>query len=378
MGSMVYLSAGHIHIDWGKNRGYTDHGVLFQPGDEALGPYEYVGDNNERIIEEKPCLCRSLSRIKPRLEMLGYTLTACRSWSEPPSNDGENGMPRPSFEALNSFLRSLPWETEGVYFDFDQAVIGTFGRPLDTYLVLRLLAEFPELANLPIRWEYADIVENGWISASDIVPGSGAERCLIVTEGSSDVHILQRSLQLLYPEVADFFDFIDMKDGNPFPGVGNLVAFCRGLARIGYTGRMLIVLDNDTAGRGASEAISSLDMSTNVKVTTLPSLPEFSRFRTLGPSGDAVEDINGRACAIECFLDLSVIDAEPAVRWTTFDKKSKSYQGELVQKDDYARAFSDQFGRADTYQTRKLHALWAHLIAESTVSRSYFPYEEDW
>ncbi|MDB6105453.1 MAG: hypothetical protein JWO52_5452 [Gammaproteobacteria bacterium] len=378
MGSMVHLTAGRIHIDWGKNRGYTDHGVLFQAGDEAVGPYRYVGDSNERIIEEKPCLCRSLGRIRPRLEMLGYTLEACRTWLESWHGDDENAIPSTAFEELKEFLRSLPWEMDGPYLDFDGMVMGTFGRPLDTYVVLRMLAEFPELENLPIRWEYADIVEGGWISPDDIVPGSGAQRCMIVTEGSSDVHILERSLQHLYPDVADFFDFIDMKDGNPFPGVGNLVTFCRGLARIGYTGHMLIVLDNDTAGRGALEAIGSLDLSPNVRVTTLPSLPEFSQFKTLGPSGDAIEDINGRACAIECFLDLNVIDAEPAVRWTSYDKKLKSYQGELVRKDDYTRVFSDRFNRGDTYQTNKLHALWAHVIAESTVNRVIFPYEEDW
>lgn len=378
MGSMVYLTAGRIQIDWGKNRGYTDHGVLYQAGDEGVGPYEYVGKGNERIVKEKPCLCRSLGRIRPRLEMIGYTLEACLNSLESGPSGDDNALPRAAFEELKKFLRSLPWDMAGPYLDFDEMVVRTFGRSLDPYIVLRALAEFPELENLPIRWEYADIVEGGWISPNDIVPGSGAQRCMIVTEGSSDVHILERSLQYLYPEVADFFDFIDMKDGNPFPGVGNLVTFCRGLARIGYTGRMLIVLDNDTAGRGAFEAIGSLDLSPNVKVTTLPPLPEFRHFRTFGPSGEAIEDINGRACSIECFLDLNVIDEKPAVRWTTYDKKLKSYQGELVRKDDYTRAFSDRFSRSDTYQTDKLYALWAHLIAESTVSRELFLHRENW
>ncbi len=378
MGSMVYLTAGRIQIDWGKNRGYIDHGVLYQAGDEAVGPYEYVGENDERIIEEKPCLCRSLGRIRPRLEMIGYTLEACVTWLESQPGDDEDAVPKTALEELKIFLRSLPWDVDGPYLDFDAMVMRTFGRPLDPYIVLRVLAEFPELESLLIRWQYADIVEGGWITPGDIVPGSGAQRCMVVTEGSSDVHILERSLNHLYRDVADFFDFIDMKDGNPFPGVGNLVTFCRGLARIGYTGRMLIVLDNDTAGRGAFEAIGSLSLSTNVKVTTLPSLREFSHFKTFGPSGAAIEDINGRACSIECFLDLSVLADEPAVRWTTYDKKLESYQGELVRKDDYTRAFKDRFGRSDTYRTDKLHALWAHLIAETTANSELSLYTQDW
>ncbi|CAN7471315.1 hypothetical protein LJR034_003057 [Caballeronia sp. LjRoot34] len=44
----------------------------------------------------------------------------------------------------------------------------------------------------------------------------------------------------------------------------------------------------------------------------------------------------------------------------------------------HTRAFSDRLNRGDTYQTNKLHALWAHLIAEITLNRGVFPYEEDW
>jgi hypothetical protein len=283
---------------------------------------------------------------------------------------------------------------DGPYVDFEQSVrtayakaLGSacadvdasyiaFERILDPYVVLRVLAEFPEMRDLPVRWEFADVVENGWVSRDEIVPGCAGASCLIVTEGSSDVHILQRSLAHLFPDIADFFDFIDMKDGNPFPGVGNLVSFCKGLSRIRYNGNMLVVLDNDTAGRSALEAIRLLNLASSVKVTSLPTLPELSRFKTLGPAGEAYEDINGRARAIECFLDLAVVDAEPTVRWTSYDRKLESYQGELVRKEDYTRAFSERFGRDDSYDSQKLRALWLHLIEANTTSRTVFPYEE--
>jgi hypothetical protein len=393
MGSMIQLAAGHLDIDFEKKRSYMDHGSLFQRGDEAMGPYEYVGDKHERIIEEKQCFCRPLHRVKPRLEMLGYTLEACRLWLEKWPDEEEQTAPKPSFSAFAHALHSLPWMVDGPYVDFEEEVRKAYAkasgypdgdsayiaceRLLDPYVVLRVLAEFPEMLDLPVRWEFADVVENGWVSPEEIVPGCAGASCMIVTEGSSDVHVLERSLAHLFPDTADFFDFIDMKTGNPFPGVGNLVVFCKGLGRIGYDWRMLVVLDNDTAGRGALEAIRSLNLAPSVKVTTLPSLSEFRRFKTLGPAGEAVEDINGRACAIECFLDLTVVDAEPAVRWTSYDKKLDSYQGELVRKDDYTRAFGERFGRDGTYETQKLRALWSHLIAESTISKTTFRHE-DW
>jgi hypothetical protein len=62
MGSMVRLLPD-ASILIGQELRLTDHGVLFQSGDGTVGPYKYVGESNERIIEEKSCLCGSLSRI---------------------------------------------------------------------------------------------------------------------------------------------------------------------------------------------------------------------------------------------------------------------------------------------------------------------------
>jgi len=42
MGSMIQLSVGNLQVDWGKNRGFTDHSGLFQTSDVKLVPYYYV------------------------------------------------------------------------------------------------------------------------------------------------------------------------------------------------------------------------------------------------------------------------------------------------------------------------------------------------
>lgn len=69
-------------------------------------------------------------------------------------------------------------------------------------------------------------------------------------------------------------------------------------------------------------------------------MPEFKNFLTIGPTGDAYQDINGKAVSIECFLDLSFgMDNPPKVRWTIYNDKSSKYQGALIAKDNYTRAF---------------------------------------
>jgi hypothetical protein len=377
---MITLRAGCLDVDVGKNEGHINHAHLYQPGDEAFGQYEYVGEDDTPIIEMKRVLSRPLHRVKPRLEMLGYTLESCKKrfheWGV------EDDGPTPSFEAFQYALRSLPWIEQGPFVDFDEAIREAYARApgsgydetvmastiawerlLDPYLVLRVLAEFPEFDDLPINWNFDDVLEGGWITEGGVAPRPPAERWVVVTEGSSDTLILERSLKALHSDIYDFFDFIDMSAGNPFPGVGNIVVFCKGLSRIRYAGRVVVVLDNDTAGQMALRGIQALQMPRTFRATCLPDLPALTQIRTLGPAGEAVEDINGRAAAIECFLEFVQISGQPTVRWTTYERKLDAYQGELVAKEDYATDFRERFGRDPSYDTTKLQALWAHLIA---------------
>ena len=64
-----------------------------------------------------------------------------------------------------------------------------------------------------------------------------------------------------------------------------------------------------------------------MRIMLLPELAEFNEFPTVGPSGDGIENINGKAVAIECFLDLSNLN--PKVRWTNFKKEYGEYQGAI-------------------------------------------------
>ncbi len=102
-----------------------------------------------------------------------------------------------------------------------------------------------------------------------------------------------------------------------------------------------------------------------MRVTCLPSLDEFTTVKTLGPSGESVEDVNGRAVAIECFLDLKYkSNADAVIRWTSFNRELDSYQGELVNKDRYTRAFFDCAGKVPQYDLSKLSYLWKYLLSK--------------
>jgi hypothetical protein len=160
-----------------------------------------------------------------------------------------------------------------------------------------------------------------------------------------------------------------MKDNYPFSGTGSLVNFCKGLAAINVQNKIVIVLDNDTAGQDALQRLQNLKLPRNMRVLVLPYLDAFSSFTTVGPSGNSVEDVNGRAVAIECFLDFSFGPREaPAIRWTSFNAGLGTYQGELVDKEAYTKGFFDNVTKG-VYDLSKLRLLWER-IQQACVSEA--------
>ena len=103
---------------------------------------------------------------------------------------------------------------------------------------------------------------------------------------------------------------------------------------------MVVVYDNDAVGIEKYRETSKLHLPANMRVLRLPDCELLRRFDTIGPNGDSRTDINGCAAAIECYLDLGWKQTEhPVVRWTSYNKSTDSYQGNLESKGLYTRRF---------------------------------------
>lgn len=302
MGSMVHLALGPFEVDWGKNNSLRLHGEIYQPGDVTSVPDVYVGEDNQRFTKLQTGTSKPLAKVLPRLELLGYTLEAAR-------------------------------------------------------------AEFDSLIDAFARGE----LDDGWVQPETISNSIGdVRRFLIVTEGSSDAHIIRRAFELLRPEIADFFSFVDMQEGYPFTGTGNLHKFSQGLVAIGIENRVIVLYDNDLEGSLRFRDTSGLNLPA-MRVIHLPSLPQLAQFRSVGPHGEAMADINGRAAAIECYLDLAFgrgrKDPEPAVRWTAYNERAEAYQGVLEFKQKYAKRFLNLRTRDSNYDFSRLEAVLEHIVA---------------
>lgn len=372
---------------------------------------------------------RSLGAVVPRLEMLGYRLetarqayeAATRQWREDwfaladlVKNDAElmtdneatvESVPMPmSFDEYVAFLRAhpigslsdeyiedegdskkqefidrfgganqlarIPSDSEGKSWAYsEKSFFGAVTGFLDPYSMLRLFAECPENLSESVDWQYGPLVENGWAAVDEFVPCARRHQTfLIATEGSSDVHILNHAIKLLRPDVADFFRFIDVSERHPFSGTGGLVRFAEGLAKIDVQNKIIFLFDNDAEGVEALVAVRRFKLPPNMTTLVLPDLDVFRQFPAQGPDGIRNSDINGRAAAIECYLDLNLPQYGPAkVVWTTYKKDSGLYHGSLEHKESYAKEFFNQTVetiRDSCYSVKKIEHVLNALIDE--------------
>lgn len=423
MGTIIDLNIGGVTLCDSKNHMGIDFGHLFQDGDvnrhtlDGIN-YDYFAEHPELegdLSEFEEVFARPLGRMLPRLELLGYNLDRARdeyhavvadalemaSYSEPPE--------KPSFLSFEEFCElacRYPLSIlQDAYIEYDtedrsRIAQGRFSKdaedfariPSDaldgmywsekSYLasslciltaesMLRVFALNEANHNTDVVWEFGPLVHNGWASRSDF-QGSARrkQKILVATEGASDASIIKRALAILRPDVMDFFHFVDSDERHHFWGTGNLVKFGEGLLRIEIQNKVLFLLDNDAEGVEAYRKLQALSMPGNMRSMLLPDLDELRNFPALGPEGLNACDINGRAAAIECFLDLDLPSYPPAqVIWSNFKKDVNAWHGALEHKESYQRHFFKQPDDAlmgGPYNTGKLLKLLDSLIAEAS------------
>jgi len=387
MGTMIHLSLGRFQIDYGKNQFFENHSALFQKTDLGIVPdYGY----------EQPLMTEGYSRplrhLVGRIELLGDTLASVRREHAENLDEYQTRYRRPvSFRKLCELISKInisgvtgQWtESPECYFlppevskllPNDEYPTG--GKRPDFWAIelllqgftanakLRLLALNPNNLDLPVIWPFGELVESGWAQREEFESELGADRrFLIVTEGSSDAHILQKALGLLRPHYADFFQFIDMKEGYPFSGTGNLFNFAKGLVSIGILNRVVILYDNDAEGVRSYNNTKALALPPNMITAKLPDLSSLKKFDTVGPHGQRRENINGKAASIECYLDLAYQSNQdkPRVRWSSYLESVDRYQGALESKTSFTKIFLRLQDRNPSYDFTNIEAVLDHL-----------------
>lgn len=421
MGTEIQLKVSGVSIDYAKNSMGRNHGILYQEEDKHRRrsdqiDYEYYGEDvGQELAAIEAAFVRKLSRVLPRLDLLGFTLEAARTeynallddeqaYGYAEEGDGPDFL---SFEEYCAFVSMFPLSTlDDTYVEYtlaerEKVITGLFEQHrkvisripkngyndlywseksyfasvvciLDPYSMLQVFAMNPLNAEAEVVWQYGPMVDAGWEALESFIPAVPRNQTvLVVTEGSSDARIIKHALHLVRGDLLDFFRFIDLEGAHPFWGTGNLVKFAEGLLRIDVHNQIIFLLDNDAEGLDAFRRLTKLGLPSNMRAMMLPYMEQFEEFPARGPEGVAICNINGRAAAIECYLDLRMPNHPPAhVQWSNFKKDQGGWHGALEYKESYTKGFLDlsrERLQTSGYDTSKLAVVLDSLIAEAVI-----------
>lgn len=419
MGTAIELEVGNVSLYYAKNHMGMDFGYLFQSEDETRRKseainYDYYKEHPEEISElvvHEAAFVRPLSRVLPRLLLVGSSIESARieyeaiiseareiaSYGEPPDETDfltfeeycalvrryplsslgggtefhDREKAKGKLAADKDFAR-LPWTDNSDSFWSESSFLAAKLAILSPESMLHVFALNPDNLDAEVTWQFGPLVVAGWASREDFEPGARRmQKILIATEGASDARIIKRALEILRPDVADFFNFVDVDERHHFWGTGNLVKFAEGLLRIDVQNKVLFLFDNDAEGVDAYRKLNALKLPSNMRSMLLPDQDDFRSFPTRGPEGVGIADINGRAAAIECYLDLNLPSYGPAqVLWSNYKRDIDAWQGALEFKESYQRHFYDQTPEAllsGIYDVSKILKLLEALINEASL-----------
>lgn len=243
-----------------------------------------------------------------------------------------------------------------------------FYAQIDPLIKLSILARNPKNLNLKVTWRSIDSFNFKLLSKDDVQKSKNFEKILIATEGRTDAYILRKSLDLLFPEIADIFYFLDYSqtDDMNISGCKELAKFCKSISQLKH-GKVIALFDNDGDGVEAyNEAKKVVSSDPNLLITKLPILDSMKNIVEKDPwdNSEKKVDINGKAVAIESFLDLSLLKKTIKIDW----EKDKHRQGKLKYKKKYQQIFKtfaeSRRLKKGKYDTSKLEYLINYLIKE--------------
>ncbi len=160
-------------------------------------------------------------------------------------------------------------------------------------IIRSLLEAFPEVREVFL--DIGDLINGGYLDANEklcetrrqasVQERSDLQPTVIIAEGSTDITVLKRSLQKLYPYLTDYFTFFDYDGPKVDGGANYVVKFLRAFAAARINSNIIAIFDNDAAGIDALNLASGLPLPANIKVTRLPDIELARAYPTIWTTG---------------------------------------------------------------------------------------------
>ena len=130
------------------------------------------------------------------------------------------------------------------------------------------------------------------------------EKITILTEGPSDINILSKSIQLLYPHLFDYYNFKDFKVSNASGSAHQLFLEVKALIAINHKEKVIALFDNDGEGIKQFNELKKINIPNNFAVLTYPNIELLENYPT---SENIIKNLNGISGSIEMYLGKDIL-----------------------------------------------------------------------
>lgn len=284
----------------------------------------------------------------------------------------------PKVDPLVSYLLEDTYGFDKFPYNYDQRVLLraileiTPGDKKVTYDITELIDQ--EYYEEEISDIYEDTIENITFNFEL------GEKLLILSEGSSDIQILQGAMKVLFPHLIGYYSFMDFGISNASGSASSLVASVKSFIGAGIKNRIIAIFDNDTAAKSALRGLQKTIIPKNIKILQYPNIKIAEDYPTLGPSGIMSMDINGLACSIELYLGKDVLTKDGEfipVQWKGYDQSIGQYQGEIIDKALVQKKFQSKIDECLNDSAKTINYDWTEIKELLNVIFNAFNYEDD-
>lgn len=248
----------------------------------------------------------------------------------------------------------------------------------EEYLIDQLFDIYICLFDCPedyvVECNLSDIVNGGWIEPVGILKyyDDFRDTTIIITEGKTDINVLSKSIDILFPEYKHLFTFFDFESYRADGGTSYLTKLIKSLSAAKIKNRIIAIFDNDTAAEAELFSIKDIPILESIRIMKLPELEFCNSYPTTGPIGSYNSNINGQAVSIELFFGSDIIATDgnyTPIRWTNYNEKIAKYQGSIERKSEIITKFEYKLNNPnlDTQDWNQLIILWETVFNQFSV-----------
>lgn len=367
MGSYCSFIIKERELFWGKSYVPTDICILFHQSELKRSIEKAIYDDEE-YDREIYLLESTNTKLLDRLRILGYSpeqayIRVLMALDEYVLEYGEFLSIRFDIDVWRSKITEIVNNPLVDHFEGDDVARyilydSDFTLGLPSYdvrdtLVL-LLSLFPKDTRVAI--DYSDLVGGGYIDEDEDVVSIAKlqiqnsavvrENIIIVAEGVTDLRYLEKSLKILFPDLANYFSFFDIKGPKVQGGVDDLVRFVKGVLGAKLSNRFCVMFDNDFAGLSGMEKLKKISIPSNVTLMHYPDMSMFNSYPVTLDNQLTNMNINGVGCSIELYFGKEILMPNNSLTPVRVTHIQGKYHGKISNKTMLQKRFLSKCRRS--------------------------------